>query len=223
MLVNIDKFDYLVNNNEFLQLHIQEYCNLNILNDVGDFERLISCMIELCNALNIPNFIHINPTHGGFIDLNCADKIPNVYLYFSDISTSHYSNINTNILNRNINNINIINDITAHISNIPTLIYIENINDINISLYDYKNLIVITKNSTIEFNMHYEFAYKLKNSNYNICFNSVYYSKFYNNFKYYIEDNNILNYDNLINLCIMVKNGGDQFENMLFPVLQYSF
>ena len=27
-----------VNDNEFLQLDIQEYCNLNILNDVGDFE-----------------------------------------------------------------------------------------------------------------------------------------------------------------------------------------
>ena len=221
MLVNIDKLDYLVNDNEFLQLHIQKYCNLNILNDVGDFERLISCMIELCNALNIPNFIHINPTHGGFIDLNCANKIPNIYIYFNDISTSHYSNINTNILNHNINNINIINDITTHISNIPTLIYIENINDINISLYNYKNAIVITKNNTNELTMRYDFVYKLKNTNYNICFNIVYYSKFYNNFKYYIEDNNILNYDNLINLCIMVKNGGEQFENMLLSNLPY--
>ena len=34
--------------------------------------------------------------------------------------------------------------------------------------------------------------------------------------KYYKEENsNIVNYDNLIHLCIMVKNGGAQFETML--------
>jgi predicted O-methyltransferase YrrM len=43
---------------------------------------------------------------------------------------------------------------------------------------------------------------------------------FYIVFKSYIELNaeskeNVINYDNLINLCIMVKNGGEQFESML--------
>ena len=34
-------------------------------------------------------------------------------------------------------------------------------------------------------------------------------------FIYYIKENNVLNFDNLINLCIMVKNAGPQFEQML--------
>ena len=34
------------------------------------------------------------------------------------------------------------------------------------------------------------------------------------NFHYFIK-NDLLKYDNLIHLCIMVKNGGAQFEEML--------
>jgi predicted O-methyltransferase YrrM len=42
--------------------------------------------------------------------------------------------------------------------------------------------------------------------------------RFFNKFKYFIkkvENNNILDYDNLIHLCVMVKNGGEQFKDML--------
>jgi predicted O-methyltransferase YrrM len=58
--------------------------------------------------------------------------------------------------------------------------------------------------------------YKLSNSNIKIhvplCFDEA----FNDVFKYYREENsNIVNYDNLIHLCIMVKNAGPQFENML--------
>ena len=40
------------------------------------------------------------------------------------------------------------------------------------------------------------------------------FDNFYKIFRYFLN-NEILNYDNLINLCIMVKNGGPQFEDML--------
>lgn len=44
--------------------------------------------------------------------------------------------------------------------------------------------------------------------------------QFYNHFKFYIKEN-ILNYDNLINLLIMVKNAGDSFKQVLLDNLPF--
>ena len=58
--------------------------------------------------------------------------------------------------------------------------------------------------------------YSLSNSDVKIHIPLCYDEAFNSVFKYYKEENsNIVNYDNLIHLCIMVKNGGAQFETML--------
>jgi hypothetical protein len=50
--------------------------------------------------------------------------------------------------------------------------------------------------------------------------NNSIWDKFYEKFRYYIQDNS-LKYDNLINLLIMVKNAGDDFRNILIENLPY--
>ena len=58
--------------------------------------------------------------------------------------------------------------------------------------------------------------YKLSNSGIKIHVPLFLDEAFNGVFKYYLEENsNIVIYDNLIHLCIMVKNAGPQFENML--------
>ena len=65
-------------------------------------------------------------------------------------------------------------------------------------------------------NTIYNYKIQLKNTDYFICLNENRIEQFKEIFKYYFENNyTTLNYDNLIHLCIMVKNGGPQFEEML--------
>ena len=65
-----------------------------------------------------------------------------------------------------------------------------------------------------EYNNVYEYRYKLTKSDYYLYISADNYNNFLREFHYYIEDGQF-NYDNLINLCIMVKNGGDDFKEML--------
>lgn len=50
--------------------------------------------------------------------------------------------------------------------------------------------------------------------------NNIIWNDFFEKFRYYIKDNK-LNYDNLINILIMVKDAGDDFENVLKENLEY--
>jgi FkbM family methyltransferase len=66
----------------------------------------------------------------------------------------------------------------------------------------------------------FKYKFRLSNTDKTLYVNEENYEKFYKEFHYYIK-NEILDYDNLLNLCIMVKNGGDLFEKMLTENLPY--
>jgi hypothetical protein len=87
-----------------------------------------------------------------------------------------------------------------------------NISQENIVFHDIRQCIFITKNKLTS---NYLIEYKLQYSEYYVYVGCIKNSIFINIFNYYIKENNILIFDNLINLCIMVKNGGPQFEQML--------
>ena len=70
--VIIETKNYQVCNKEFLNIFIQAYCNLDILTDVGDLERLIGLISDLSEDLSISNVITFNSTHGGFIPLQLS-------------------------------------------------------------------------------------------------------------------------------------------------------
>ena len=92
----------------------------------------------------------------------------------------------------------------------------------------YKADILIIDKLDNNINLNYKIiisTYKLNNTTFN--FNNKYitvhhsiYDQFCSYFKYYINKNN-LEYDNLINLLIMVKNAGDGFRNILQQNLPY--
>jgi hypothetical protein len=85
-------------------------------------------------------------------------------------------------------------------------------------LNENKNNILVTNFDLKLINMKiFNYVFELKNSGYYIYLNDNRIDTFKCIFKYYFEkiDQSVLNYDNLIHLCIMVKNGGAQFEDML--------
>ena len=234
MIKTIDGINYKVNNNEYDNTNIIKYNNLRLYKELGEHERLIGFIKKCQEIIDYSfNFFSFKTTHGGFIPINlCNSNIfNNIYIIDSENQDlkNIKENIKYNITNHRTQNINFsypeldyqeyyqkysIIDI-LFIQNSHTLTdfnnYLKNINS--------KNFIVICKNSYIEASRNYN-TYKLLNSEYFIHVDNNINDKFLENFYYYIDNQKReINFDNLINLCIMVKNAGPQFEEMLIKNL----
>ena len=86
----IDKKFYHVQPSEFKKVE-SEFQNLQILEHVGVFERLISLIQEISNLFNLNKILFVNPTHGGFIFLNL-----NMNIFVKDVQLEHLKNIELN-------------------------------------------------------------------------------------------------------------------------------
>ena len=213
MLVNINKTKYTVCDDEFPPVPHAEYNNLIILKNVGYFERISSLLSELIFN-NIENLVVVSPNHGGFLPIECSKYFKNVFLYLTEYK--HYLNISENILNLNIENVGISEDIYT-LNN--CVIYSQTGFDIDLEfVINSEPILLMPFNVEILNLKKYKNHYKLSDSDLYLYIPDKHYNVFIDNFKYFIEQLN-LNYDNLINLCIMVKNGGTQFEDMLIKNL----
>ena len=237
-IIKLNKVPYYVNNDEFLEIKYVEYNNLLIRNDIGRFERIISLISEIGESLNIKNVCVNNPTHGGFIPIHCSKKMENVFLL--NVKQIHEDNIQKNI--EEFTNKNAYRYATKIGNNIKNIAFESNtIYNIPITTFEKRKLLIYSENSTqIEFDFIKEFTpilitshdqqivdcnlystiYNLTNSPLHIYIPEYLHESFIKEFHYFIKKSaskNVieLDYDNLINLCIMVKNGGPQFESML--------
>jgi tetratricopeptide (TPR) repeat protein len=210
MIVKINKINYEACDEEFeIITPIPEYCNLIIRKNVSEYERIIS-LINECEKF-IENLIIINTTHGGFIPINCS-KIKNIFL--TNTTKTHKDNIDKNIISHNIKNITI-NETINNIKD-STFIFSHHDNPIDIDFIKKNKPILLTQFNKLYLNTKiYTEIYKLTNTDLYIYIpNSTLGNDFKKEFSYFIN-NKELNYDNLIHLCIMVKNGGEQFASML--------
>jgi hypothetical protein len=214
MTINIEKLNYNIKNDEFKKINHQEYNHLKLYNDIGLFERIIGLIkkVKECFDEDI-QFISYDTTHGGFIPINLIEEFTTIYICQYNIE--HITNIKHNIndlifkKNKNKNKIFICdseNNFTG-IHNISL-----NISQDHILFHDIMQCIFITKH---KLKSNYLTEYELKDTDYYVYIGSKKHSTFIHIFHSYITKNNILIFDNLINLCIMVKNGGPQFEKML--------
>lgn len=243
-MVVIENKEYEVCDEEFIKINKLEFCNLKIYNDIGLFETLSGLIQEICVSFSIKSPIFINPTHGGFLPIITSEnkEIDSVKLFFDDkiIHTQYFINAVKNISNYDFNKISInisnVEKLTNELTHNPSLLFINRSNILIESdlfnkyiISNYSNIIIITEQNEFLENI-YEYKYRLSNTNYTIYISKKHTSTFFIKFRYYINDygseniginenvnsNDILlNYDNLINVCIMVKNGGEQFEKML--------
>jgi acetolactate synthase small subunit len=212
MLVDINKRSYEVNGNEFNTIIHNEYNNLVIRDGLGEMERICSLLGELKFA-NIDTLVIYNSNHGGYIPINVAHKYQDVYLL--NVAEEHKENIAKNTSSHNIQNIQWV---------LPSIlggcvVFSEKAENLDMSfIVKYHPIIVAPTSAKILKTTIYKTVLELANSNLTVYVPHACNRIFYDTFKYYIqtvEDDEVLHYDNLINLCIMVKNGGDQFEQML--------
>lgn len=211
-IVEINKKEYTVNEDEFIKLDTtSKYCFLIIKKNVGYYERLSSLLIEL-KTLNISSntLVFISPTHGGFMPILCCKHFKHIYIY--NCQEKHKTNIQENILNHQIKNINIIDSLNS-IENKKNIIIInEDLNFDNINFIIENNAIFLSTQNKYFIKKYNE--YKLTNTQVNVYIPKKEEKAFIREFKYFLY-NELLNYDNLIHLCVMVKNGGDDFKKML--------
>jgi hypothetical protein len=212
--IELNGIKYNVNDDEFLRIETQEYCNLKIYDNIPMFERIVSLLGKLSYCLSDKyetNLFIQQTTHGGFIPINCRNEYNNIYLL--NTSKEQENNITTNINNFEIKNINFnYKNCNENRNNIMFC----DVYDTKLMNNEFIDILIFKKDIHNNLKDDFNHKYVLSNSEYTICLkNNTLFEEY---FKYYLNKNE-LNYDNLINVCIMVKNGGDQFEEMLIKNL----
>ena len=219
MKILINGENYEINENEYTKMFHNEYNFLKLYNEIGLHERIIGLIQKITQHFYCTDFFSFETTHGGFIPINLVDNFKNLHF----VRTHHTNIINIEYNIQNLISINNREKIKLHDNLIlnpnatqQNSIFF-NIKQEDFDVYKSNQDIFITTNKLDFCNFN---KYLLKGTEYFIYVADDNNLKFKETFKYYIEDNYFLNFDNLINLCIMVKNGGEQFEQMLIDNLQ---
>jgi predicted O-methyltransferase YrrM/tetratricopeptide (TPR) repeat protein len=193
---------------------------------------------------NTHTLLCLNVTHGGFLAINSINYFDEVYgicksegqynnakKNLERINETNGSNI-CFIDNNNDKLDEIIDDITNNISGNNLIIYIEKTssrdNNTNTDTSKWLKPLIDKYKPCIVWDTHNDAThyaditledyakYKLSDSCIKIHVPLFWDEAFKEVFKYYKEENsNVVSYDNLIHLCVMVKNAGPQFERML--------
>jgi predicted O-methyltransferase YrrM len=205
--VEIDKKKYKVRNDEFKVLPHLLYNNLIILDDVGTNDRVVSLLKDLVEAHGIKQCIFTNPTHGGYVPINCTSAFEKMFVV--GVSPDNTSSLYENFINNDIRNATWSLD---SLQSSDVIMYLDNASNYIDLIQKLNTVLVAPTNSRL--NNFYRHSFSLENTNLSVYIPDRRYTEFCNAF-YYFLNGNVLKYDNLINLCIMVKNGGEQFEEML--------
>ena len=204
--VEIDKRKYKVRQDEFKIVPHEAYNNLVIHDDLGINERVVSLLKDLAEAHSIKQCIFVNPSHGGYVPINAATAFDKMFVV--GISSDNTANLYENFVNHDIRNA--VWSLDSFEKSSDTIMYGS---DSNLDLIRKFNPFLITPTNS-ELDSVYRHSFSLDKTNLSIYIPDKRYTEFCNAF-YYFVSGNVLTYDNLINLCIMVKNGGEQFEDML--------
>jgi hypothetical protein len=202
---------------EFILVPHEEYNNLQIYPKVGELERIIGLLNDLIENTDNKSLFVYGWTYGGFVPIGCSKVYNNVYVYTDEDTLKDklkekelYSNIHFNIIPDSIQ---------------PEVIYIENIENIKINRVAIQNAtnsyILSRKCNDIVFSSNKYIYFPLYNTDLILYIPIHKFHQFYSEFRYYFDDNKNFKYDNLINLCIMVKNAGELFEKVLTENLPY--
>lgn len=211
MILQINGSDYHVNENEYKRIPHEEYNNLKLYSDLAEQERIIG-LIKKCREIKEDKctFISTKTTHGGFIPINVSNTFDDVFMI--ETEEVHKINIMQNLSNKKMEHISFDFNEWREKENGFIVALSENIDDLPSIIYDY-NWLAMSKSNVSSRSGE---VFKMYGTDYYIHVGDKIADKFTDTFRYYIDvENKILNFDNLINLCIMVKNGGPQFEDML--------
>jgi len=222
MIKTINKKNYQVLSTEFESVPHERYNCLNLIPEVGEKERLVSLIRETAISLNIKNVVHVSPSHGAFIPIQLVQ--PHINESNDSYSEEHDENTIENVFihslePQHIENTfaNIYNCPNIYVSSLlpyePCVIFLESEDGATMELVNRQ--LFESKGGHVVLSKIYADGFRLSRTDWWLSIPPALKDDFLKDFHYYVEENGVLNYDNLIHLCIMVKNGGDSFERML--------
>ncbi len=210
MNILLNKRGYKINTNEFNTIVHNEYNNLVIREKLGHFERVVSLLTDLSQFSR--QCLFFSQSHGGFVPISVSCYYDNIYLLKND--EIQLANFKENVAGFNVTNAKWSFDSTSE-QPVDLIVYSENYDDIDEYIVKKYNPIILTRlNQKLLKSGEYNNIYELTGSSLALYIPNRIHDTFVKEFHYYINGDKLA-YDNLINLCIMVKNGGKQFEDML--------
>lgn len=221
MEIQIDRKTYQVEETEFPKHVIPAYCNLNLFKEIPEHERCIGLIRDMIPVIGKDKDIAvINSTHGGFLPISLSPYFPKI-LIFDQKSPIHIKNIEHNLEIQKIDNIFLMNSLMFYPEPLGMMVFESSV-DLNANFQFYLDrsripvLIMKCEDGDEEtlFNENYR-VFSLTNSQIKLFLPEELNEDFQHEFHYYMKNDTEFDYDNLIHLCVMVKNGGDQFEQML--------
>lgn len=189
---------------EFEYENYEKYNNLKILKKLGNLEKLEGFINDLSEIYdNNTILLWIGGNHGNIVPINCSAKYKKVYIISLDEKLDKMTEINK----KEKKNIEIIK-----INKIQKILNEKN--EEKLIVYSDRELLLVSKkiDYMITTNKISETKYQI--DEYYIYPNLKNTKDLEENFRYYFQEGKF-NYDNLINFCMIVKNGGELFQKML--------
>lgn len=180
---------------EFPTIPHAEYTNLVIKPGIGKLERVIGLLNDLVEGEHGHLFV-VGWSHGGFVPIGCSSA-------YQTVSVTDLPEPDT-VLPANLT--------SSHSPN-PFAIYIDPGSSTALLTYA-QNSYIVCSSEHASFISH-KYKYPLSSTEYVLCVPESRKTDFDSKFRFYFDAEGNFTYDNLIHLCIMVKNGGELFEKVL--------
>ena len=203
--ITLNRQEYTIREGEFETQPHAEYNNLILKKDLGRLEREAGLLIDIATDIKRGNLYVVGWTQGGFLPIECAKAFDNVYvdgLPYSSLASLPVKNVFP----------------APRAPENPVAIYVTPGSIPNSLLLPTAFVLAedyITKN------LQHPHKIPLAGSCMTLCIPAIYEASFAREFNYYFQEDGSFAYDNLINLCIMVKNAGPLFEKVLTENLPF--
>jgi len=212
-MTSVLKKKYYTLPNEFTRRKHDCYTNLSIVPDIGIQERIVALIKECQYAFSLKTVYCFKSSHGGYIPVQIAPVFKKVILKCTD--GPHYANIMANIQEYAISNI-LFQDYSTPIDT-ESMIYL---NDYvkRFSISGDKPPVVLSVHSENHSLIlpYYKYSYSISHTPWRIYIAEDKHDVFCEYFSTFLNrETCVLSYDNLNHFCMIVKNAGEQLEEML--------
>ena len=205
-IVTLNCKPYIAMKGEFIVKHHEEYNSLKIYPKVGELERIVGLLSDLVESRPNESLAVYGWNYGGFVPINCAKVFKDVVVISEDEVYPADANFPKNIsISKRTN------------GGAPLVVYIA---DTETRAYSFPNSFVLCDRS-VSINSPNHIRFPLSNTSLLLHVPHDLFTEFNSQFWYFFDRTGNFNYDNLIHLCVMVKNGGELFEKALTETLPF--
>jgi predicted O-methyltransferase YrrM len=196
-IITLNNKDYYVKPGEFVVQPHTEYNNLKIYPKVGELERIAGLLNDVVEGTANATLAVHGWSHGGFIPIECCKVFEKVFVYSQEY-IPRTENLPFNLVFAQ-----------EHLN--PTVIYIHHA--ATVTSVPAKSYVLCDR--SIELPVKDFIRVPLTRTNLVLYVPNEHFTEFNAGFRYYFDNMGQFNYDNLVHLCIMVKNAGPLFEQVL--------